>query len=273
MYGVYTYAERVERTATVKPFSHYVGSIPETMEAEAFHLSYELMNVKRLTWHMAADFVFINFRKTHRLYSSSLKLADVSDLRCELDTIVCKHFKSKIQIQDVFKECKIERIRQELSLKNDFMYGTDLFYGGELVNNALEMCYNPIHKKSRPLPCRLPFESLQHVQQLMLRYEQCLAKANAFVEKYARGYAKKIGRMVSKLMKSIRCIKLESQKYDLIVEFERLGLPAGHTVETLCSDFSYEQIKDMLDGHPSNIQLSDIECDESPTKKRKVSNN
>ena len=50
----------------------------------------------------------------------------------------------------------------------------------------------------------------------------------------------------------------------MIVEFERLGLPTDHTVETLCSDFSYEQIKDMLDGHPSKIQLSDIECDESP---------
>ena len=281
MYGVYTYAERVERTATLKPFSDYVGSIPETMEAEAFHLAYELKNLKCLTWRMAADFVFINFRKTHRLYSSSLLLADVSDLRCELDSIVCKHFSGKIiQIQDVFKECQIERVSQELSLKKDFrplsdgsMHVMDLFYGRELTINTLEPCYNPNHKKSRPLPCHLPFASLQHVQRLMLRYEQCLAKATAFVEKYARGYAKKIGKMVSKLMKAIRCIELESQKYDLIVKFERLGLPAGHTVETLCSDFSYEQIKDMLDGHPSNIQLSDVECDESPTKKRKVSNN
>ena len=280
MFGVYTYTERVERTPTLKPFSDYVGSIPETMEAEAFHLAYELKNLKSRTWRMAADFVFINFRKTHRLYSSSLKLADADDLRCELDSIVCNHFKGNmIQIQDVFKECKIERVSQELSLKKEFgqlsdgsMYAMDLFYGRELTINTLEICYNPNHKKSRPLPCHLPFASLQHVQRLMLRYKQCLAKAKAFVEKYAKGYAKKIGKMVSKLMKAIRCIELECQKYDLIVEFERLGLPAGHSTQTLCSDFSYEQIKDMLDGHPSKIQLSDIECDESPTKKRKIDN-
>ena len=268
---VCTYAERVERTPILKPFSDYVGSIPETMEAEAFHLAYELKNLRHLTWRMAADFVFANFRKTHRLYSSSLLLAEASQLRCELDNIVCHHFKDcLIQIQDVFKECS-EHIIQELTLKREFGPLSDgsiavieLFYGRELTVNTLEICYNPHHKRSRPLPCHLPFASLQHVQRLILRYEQCLAKTNAFVEKYAKSYAKKIGKMVSKLMKAIRCIKLESQKYDLIVEFERLGLPAGHTVETLCSDFSYEQIKDMLDGHPSKIQLSDIECGEYP---------
>ena len=90
---VCTYAERVERTPILKPFSDYVGSIPETMEAEAFHLAYELKNLRHLTWRMAADFVFTNFRKTHRLYSSSLLLAEASQLRCELDNIVCHHFK------------------------------------------------------------------------------------------------------------------------------------------------------------------------------------
>tara|TARA_B110001452_G_scaffold29527_1_gene23206 strand:+ start:1103 stop:1939 length:837 start_codon:yes stop_codon:yes gene_type:complete len=278
MFGVYTYAERVERTPTLKPFSDYVGSIPETIEAEVFHLAYELKNLKSLTSRMAADFVFVNFRKTHRLYSSSLLLAE-SQLSCELHNIVQSHFhicNIPIQIQDVFKECKFEHISQELTLKKEFgqlsdpWSATELFYGRKLRINTLIDYYNPTHKKSRPLPCHLPFASLQHVQRLMLRYKQCLVKAKAFVEKmlyhqYAHPknttYAKKIGKMVSKLMKAIRCIELECQKYDLIVEYERLGLPTGHSTQTLCSDFSYEQIKDMLDGHPSKIQLSDIECD------------
>ena len=51
----------------------------------------------------------------------------------------------------------------------------------------------------------------------------------------------------------------QTKMYPIIEEFRKLGLPAGHTPETLAAEHTVEQVNDMLQGHPSKLGAHTVE--------------
>tara|TARA_Y100001958_G_scaffold153400_1_gene140836 strand:+ start:596 stop:1321 length:726 start_codon:yes stop_codon:yes gene_type:complete len=237
----------------VPPFEYFVGSIPNTQEAAALHISYELMNVTLLLWRFHSDIMFSRFSKNSRQYRAMIELFDPGSLKCILDDIVCQMFpRYKIDLLEVFPDAP----RAEALVGKDTLSPTDLFYGRKLVIKSLRDLYNGGAKRERPLPRKFSYENMRRLRPILLRYAKCMELIVSFSKTVNVRY--KLKKKMLKVARRLHYVMEQTKVYPLIQEFEHLGLPAGHTPETL-AEFTFEQVKDMLEGHPSKLEESLID--------------
>lgn len=240
-------------------FEYFVGPIPNTEQATAFHISYELMNLIRLVWRFHSDIMFSRFSKNSRQYNTMYKLFDPGSLKCILDDIVCHMFpQNKLNLLKIFPDAP----RAEALMGKDMsLTPTDLFYNRKLVIKSLRDIYNGGAKRERPLPKRFSYANMKRLRPILLRYAKCMQLIVSFsktVNTRVR-YKVKLKKILLKVTRQLHYVTSLTKLYPIIKEFKRLGLPAGHTPETLAAEHTFEQVKDMLEGHPS--RLSNIDED------------
>ena len=66
-------------------------------------------------------------------------------------------------------------------------------------------------------------------------------------------------KVLRKVAKKLKYMLDQTKMYPIIEKFIKLGLPAGHTPETLAAEHTAEEVNDMLEGHPSNISGLELE--------------
>jgi len=238
-------------------FEYFVGSIPNTEQAAAFHISYELMNLTRLVWRFHSDVMFSRFSKNSRQYNTMYKLFYPTSLKCILDDIVCHIFpQNRIHLKKIFPDAPRA---EALMGKDTTLTPTDLFYNRKLVIKSLRDIYNGGAKRVRPLPGKFSYDNMKRLRPILLRYAKCMQLIVSFsktVKTHVR-YKVKLKKVLRKVTRQLQYVTRLTDVYPIIKEFEHLGLPAGHTCETLAAEHTFEQVKDMLKGHPSKLKNID----------------
>ena len=258
----------VQNTPVVKPFEYYVGDTPDTLEAEALRIGYGMKNLRALVWRALSDFIFPHYRKNHCMTNILRALTNAHDVRYHLENFIGERFcyrgKSRdMYLRKVFPNLNLARCLQDLVLTNNWNAKTgmvpleNLLYADILLDVRLRGVYNNLTvQRIRPLPNALPYTAMAHVHQLLTRYGACLDSIDAFLRKHDPNESnnRRCTEIATRaLRKRLRRALQETNKCDLIEEYATLGFPAGHTEHTLCADFTYEQLKDMVDGHPSKL--------------------
>ena len=239
------------------PFEYFVGSIPNTEQATALHISYELKNLTRLFWRFQSDIMFTRFGKNDRQCRAMRRLYDPFALKSILDDIVCHMFpQDKLDLLKIFPDAP--RVEALLG-KDTCLYVTYLFYGEKLYIKNLRGVYNAWSKRERPLPKRFSYANMERLRPILLRYAKCMQLIVSF-SKTANTrvrYKDNLKKILLKVTRQLHYMMEQTKVYPIIKEFKRLGLPAGHTPETLAAEHTFEQVKDMLEGHPTKLKNID----------------
>jgi hypothetical protein len=185
------------------------------------------------------------------------KLFDPYTLKGILDSIVCHIFsEDKLDLLKIFPSAT----RVKLLVGNDtVLRPMDLFYGRKIVIKSLRGIYNGGAKRVRPLPGKFTYANMKRLRPILLRYAKCLQLIVSFSEtvKSRAIYKVKLNKVLNKMVRYLKYMVDQTSLYPIIEEFRSLGLPAGHTPETLAAEHTFEQVKDMLEGHPSKLKISD----------------
>lgn len=239
------------------PFEYFVGAIPNTQQAAAFRISYELMNLTCLVWRFHSDVMFSRFSKNSRQYTTMYKLFDPMALKCILDDIVCHIFpQNTLHLKKIFPDAPRA---EALVDKDTSLSPMDLFYSRKLVIKSLRDIYNGGAKRERPLPGKFSYDNMKRLRPILLRYAKCMQLIVSFSKtvKTRVRYKDKLKKVSLKVTRQLQYVTRLTDLYPIIKEFEHLGLPAGHTCETLAAEHTFEQLKDMLEGHPSKLKNID----------------
>lgn len=254
----------------VPQLSAYVGTIPNTQEAQGFAIAYELTNTRKLVFQNLHALVCPRYRKGHCIVSILRGAGECFTLR---NLLSCYSFSgtyaAEFDVRALFPQMSTEsaeRLRCDLGLKNDSFSKwyqiayDDVFYGPTLMQAKLEHA-EPINlPRERPLPQTLPYQDMLELHTTLTRYVRCLDDIDAFVgnERFVDPYGKRkdILKETRRLRKRLLRGLQETTKVPLIATFQRLGIPAGHTTATLCAEFTAEQLQDMIQGHPANVITS-----------------
>jgi len=240
---------------------YFFGSVPNTSQAALVHVAYELNNLRKLSWRFHSDVMSSRFGKNSRQRSAMSKLYRPISLLSALDDIACHMFPQRIDIIDIMKVFPSAPRAEALMGKDTTIQPTCLFYNQKLVIKSTKGIYNSHTKRERPLPKRFSYANMKRLRPILLRYGKCielialLSKNVKTLQKY-KDYLRKVLRKVAKKLKYM----LEQTKmFPIIEKFRKLGLPAGHTPETLAAEHTVEEVNDMLEGHPSNISGLELE--------------
>lgn len=236
------------------PLTYFVGSIPKTREAAAVHIAYELQNLTELTWRFHDDVMFSRFSKNSRQSKATWKLFSPDDLKNVLDTIVCHIFpQNRITLLKIFPNAPhadliSKPLPADLLSTPRSIAVTRLFYGKTFVikSNDAERTY----KRERPLPNRFSYANMKRLRPILIRYGKCVELITAF-SKTVQVHRSALKAALRKVTKSLRYLVDQTKVYPIIEEYMKLGLPVGHTAETLAAEHTAEQVNDMLQGHPS----------------------
>lgn len=235
------------------PFEYFVGPVPNTAQAAAFHISYEFLNVSKLIWDFHSDIMFSRFSKNSRQYNTMYKLLDPYTLKGVLDTIVCHIFSQDLDLLKIFPQ----QTRIHLLLKDTIFTPMDIFYNNKIVVKGSRDSDKA--KRVRPLPGKFTYANMKRLRPILIRYAKCLQLIKTFSKtvKFRHIHKVKLKKVLNKMTRYLNYMLDQTSLYPVIEEFRILGLPAGHTPETLAAEHTFEQVKDMLLGHPSKLRISD----------------
>lgn len=239
----------------VPRFEYFVSSIPNTQLAKAFHIAYELLNVTRLIWRFHSDVMYSRFGKNSRQYTTMSKLHNPYVLKSVLDSIVCHFFRQ--DTLDLLKVFPNATRAEALMGKITTLSPVDLFYSNKLIVKHLRGVYNGWTKRERPLPKKFSYANMERLHPILLRYKSCMQNIISFskIRKYSPTLSHKLNKILRQVSRQLEYMTSLTKVYPIIKEFQQLGLPAGHTTETLAAEHTYEQVKDMLEGHPSKLNM------------------
>ena len=191
--------QRISNTMTdhitlLVPFEHYTGCIPNTFQADALHIAYELNNLRIMIWYVIADFIYPRFKMNHPIRIKMEHVFNCYILRACLDVFIQW---IKAPLHNVFPEWNATQADAELEVER---VQQSIFYGG-LVHKHLNQLYNPQHQKLRPLPNKLPEESRAYVFMLFSRFHTCLEHIMRFSDTYStRGPSTNLSAAATKLI-------------------------------------------------------------------------
>lgn len=131
---------------------------------------------------------------------------------------------------------------------------TSLMYSNKLVVKNMKDIYNGCTKRERPLPKRFSYANMKRLRPILIRYGKCIELIATFSKnvKTRQRYKAYLKKVLRKVTKNLKYMLDQTKMYPIIEEFRKLGLPAGHTPETL-AEHTVEQVNDMLQGHPSKL--------------------
>lgn len=232
---------------------YFVGSIPNTSQAAAFHVAYELNNLSELIWRFQSDVMFSRFSKNSRQNNTISKLHRPLSLKSVLDDIFCHIFQyEEIDMMKVFPSAT--RV-EALIGKDTNIDPTSLMYSNKLVVKNMKDIYNGCTKRERPLPKRFSYANMKRLRPILIRYGKCIELIASFSKnvKTKQKYKVYLKKVLRKVNKNLKYMLDQTKMYPIIEEFRKIGLPAGHTPETLAAEHTVEQVNDMLQGHPSKL--------------------
>ena len=248
----------------------YVGVVPDTQAALAFRIGYELTNTRKLVDRALYELVLPRYNSNHCLVSilQTLQALDGAyDVRDHLEDLGFPDRSSDyVDVCAVFpglNAVRAERLRADLCLEGTSFRSwhaipiTGIFYSETLVHAHLKDTKVAHPPREHPLPNTLPYPDMLHLHTTLVRYEQCLSDIErlANTEEFGDPFQqrKPIQTAVRKLRRRLQRAFQETRKVSLIAEFQALGMPAGHSADTLFGDFTAEQLQDMVDGHPKKV--------------------
>ena len=232
---------------------YFVGSIPNTSQAALVHVAYELNNLTELVWRFHSDVMFSRFSKNSRQNNAMSKLFQPLSLKSVLDDIACHMFPQRIDMMKVFPSATRT---EALMGKDTTIKPTSLMYSNKLVVKNMKDIYNGCTKRERPLPKRFSYANMKRLRPILIRYGKCIELIASFSKnvKTRQRYKAYLKKVLRKVTKNLKYMLDQTKMYPIIGEFRKLGLPAGHTPETLAAEHTVEQVNDMLQGHPSKLR-------------------
>lgn len=268
----------VDQSIRIPRFDEVIPNRPKTLESDAIALGYDIYNLKGLMWHATADFVIPRFSKNHKMCTIMIDLANSINLRSFCDDIVCSLPKSvyELNVFTVLGDENGQKLSPLIKVYLNNIGLTSVFYGG-LCHRDIEGIYNPLHGKYKPLPNKFSIYAAHYVKNLLHRYKLTMESVNAYVENYARPDVKnfaspeRFNDFRNWSRKTQKCIKTIDKQLSavmhacdevitcdmLIKEYLLLEPGTSHTTHTL-ELLPCEELRAMVEGHPSKLDLQDI---------------
>jgi hypothetical protein len=139
------------------------------------------MNVLRsLTWRIASDFIFPNYRKSHNIFKAMMTLMSPDELRSMCDNVVCTVLPKEQDVIDV-KTVLGEEFTQFVRKHNKTTVAvTSVFYDG-FMPSSLAKTYNPNHRQPRPYPNSLQPIEKEVLGNVLRLYDTIMNLAEAYI--------------------------------------------------------------------------------------------